>query len=369
MTTTIEAMDTAAGRRVPLVDDTPLHDPALDRFGFAEFARALALLVDDDGDGDAADDRGQRAVGRWQELARLHGADDARAAGRAPRRGRPAARRAGSTRGSTTTRRTSARPLAPRPWRVRPIATGHGGGARSRRYRARCCGRASARARPCCSPSPARGSRSLVALFGPSRDLTAVPLLGDPERPGDRRRRARRRLLRALRRRGGCSRPPARRRGSSTTRGRRPRTAACPRSGTSSARLIGHATHDGRLVIIVDDLERCASDRALEVCQVASQLLGQPGVVTDRARGHGADRPVGRRALRGRRCPAAQVEDPEEIGRRYLAKIVQLEIALPRPRPDDMRRVIREYGPSLRHAQAGRRRRPRRGACAAGRRS
>jgi hypothetical protein len=41
-------------------------------------------------------------------------------------------------------------------------------------------------------------------------------------------------------------------------------------------------------------------------------------------------------------------DDAEEIGRRYLAKIVQLEIALPPPVPDDMRRVIREYGPSLR---------------------
>src|SRR4029079_17107399 len=41
--------------------------------------------------------------------------------------------------------------------------------------------------------------------------------------------------------------------------------------------------------------------------------------------------------------------DPEEIGRRYLAKIVQLEIALPPPVPADMQRVIREYGPSLRH--------------------
>jgi hypothetical protein len=49
--------------------------------------------------------------------------------------------------------------------------------------------------------------------------------------------------------------------------------------------------------------------------------------------------------------PGGAAADPEEIGRRYLAKIVQLEIALPPPVPADMRRVIREYGPSLRHAQ------------------
>ena len=113
--------------------------------------------------------------------------------------------------------------------------------------------------------------------------------------------------------------------------------------------LIRHATHKGRLVIIVDDLERCTSERALEVCQVASQLLAQPGVVTILL----ADmEPIARSA--GARyaesMPNGASVDPEEIGRRYLAKIVQLEIALPPPAPEDMRRVIRDYGPSLRHA-------------------
>jgi hypothetical protein len=102
-------------------------------------------------------------------------------------------------------------------------------------------------------------------------------------------------------------------------------------------------------VIIVDDLERCSSDRALEVCQVASQLLAQPGVVAILL----ADmEPIARSA--GARYAASMPDgaaiDPEEIGRRYLAKIVQLEIALPPPSPADMRRVIREYGPSMRHA-------------------
>jgi hypothetical protein len=114
-------------------------------------------------------------------------------------------------------------------------------------------------------------------------------------------------------------------------------------------RLIRHATHKGRLVIIVDDLERCTPARALEVCQVASQLLAQPGVVTILL----ADmEPIARSA--GTRyaesMPAGADVDAEEIGRRYLAKIVQLEIALPPPVPEDMRRVIRDYGPSLRHA-------------------
>src|SRR6266511_2920595 len=35
-----------------------------------------------------------------------------------------------------------------------------------------------------------------------------------------------------------------------------------------------------RFVIFVDDLERCRPPRAVEVCEVASQLLGHPNVVT-----------------------------------------------------------------------------------------
>ena len=41
-------VDASAGRRVALLADAPLGDPALDRFGFAEFANALALIVDDE---------------------------------------------------------------------------------------------------------------------------------------------------------------------------------------------------------------------------------------------------------------------------------------------------------------------------------
>ena len=42
-------VEASTGRRVPLLADAPLGDPALDRFGFAEFANALALIVDDEG--------------------------------------------------------------------------------------------------------------------------------------------------------------------------------------------------------------------------------------------------------------------------------------------------------------------------------
>src|SRR5687768_871767 len=42
-------VDAPSGRRVALLADAPLGDPALDRFGFAEFAQALCLIVDDEG--------------------------------------------------------------------------------------------------------------------------------------------------------------------------------------------------------------------------------------------------------------------------------------------------------------------------------
>ena len=48
MPRTAAPADASTGRRVSLVADAPLDDPALDRFGFAEFAHAVTLIVDDD---------------------------------------------------------------------------------------------------------------------------------------------------------------------------------------------------------------------------------------------------------------------------------------------------------------------------------
>jgi hypothetical protein len=63
-----------------------------------------------------------------------------------------------------------------------------------------------------------------------------------------------------------------------------PRSAAARGSMAEVKRQLGtlirHATRDGRLVILIDDLDRCESERALEVCRVASQLLAHEGVVT-----------------------------------------------------------------------------------------
>jgi hypothetical protein len=344
MTTTTQAIDASPGRRVPLVDDTPLHDPALDRFGFAEFARALALIVDDEGTAtpltiavSAPWGGGKSSLGfmvQWMLDGRVkhRGDDDPRLVcwfnawehDDAPHLG--AALAAAVARTADRNRSWWRRVVAPLPGAMlRP-------GERSRQT-------------VMLAAASAAVALGLV-LFGPSRDLLDNAF-GEPGGPA-----AGAGVLGVVffalfvsRRLFTTAREAARFIDD-------PRSAAAHGSMSEVkeqfGRLIRHATHDGRIVIIIDDLERCASDRALEVCQVASQLLGQPGVVTivlaDMA-------PIARSA--GTRYATTQsgreVADPEEIGRRYLAKIVQLEIALPPPAPDDMRQVIREYGPSLRH--------------------
>lgn len=100
-------------------------------------------------------------------------------------------------------------------------------------------------------------------------------------------------------------------------------------------RLIDQATRGGRMLIVVDDLERCPAARAVEVFEVASQLLGHEGVVTllladmeelaEAAKlAYGGDRKAG---------------DPE-LGRRYLEKLVQLELELPPPAASDMASLL-----------------------------
>ena len=342
--TTGTPSETSTGRRVPLVADAPLADPAADRFGFAEFAHALCLLVDDDDTStpltiavSAPWGGGKSSLGHMLETmlerrVRNRGNDDPRLVcwfnawehDDAPHLG--AALAASVARAAERNRHWWRRAITPLPSAMLTP------GERSRQ--AVLIGLLSA------------AVGILVALTIPSSWLAGTAL-------GDSRPAAGAGALGVLffalfvsRRMFTTAREAARFLDD-------PRSAAA--RGTMSevksqfGRLIRHATHTGRLVIIVDDLERCSSDRALEVCQVASQLLAQPGVVTILL----ADmEPIARSA--GARyaasMPAGAAIDPEEIGRRYLAKIVQLEIALPPPDPADMRRVIREYGPSLRQA-------------------
>jgi hypothetical protein len=108
-------------------------------------------------------------------------------------------------------------------------------------------------------------------------------------------------------------------------------------------RLIKHATRSkGRIVIFVDDLERCRPARAVEVFEVSSQLLAHPGVVTVlladmRAISSAAEAAYGDGRLG---------TDPD-VGRRYLEKLVQLELELPPPSEDAMRQLLRGEQPDV----------------------
>jgi hypothetical protein len=116
--------------------------------------------------------------------------------------------------------------------------------------------------------------------------------------------------------------------------------------------LIQQATHVGRqwfvlprpvrrLVIFVDDLERCRPPRAVEVCEVASQLLGHPNVVTvlvaDMAT-IATSAEIKYAELEHLRASAtdgsADRSPPGAYGRLYLQKIVQIQFNLP-PSPAD----------------------------------
>jgi KAP family P-loop domain len=89
-----------------------------------------------------------------------------------------------------------------------------------------------------------------------------------------------------------------------------------------------------RLVIFVDDLERCTPPRAVEVCEKAYQLFGHRAVAvvliadisslaaSAKLKHGSADVPI--------------------YGERYLQKIVQIQFDLPPVRPDVMRSLLKE---------------------------
>jgi len=111
--------------------------------------------------------------------------------------------------------------------------------------------------------------------------------------------------------------------------------------------LVAQATQGGRFVLFVDDLERCRPARAVEVCEVACQLLAHRGVVTVLV----ADMDTIARSAQDRYAEGeANDGDPDlaEVGRRYLEKIVQIELALPPPRGSDMRRLLGGEPPLVR---------------------
>jgi hypothetical protein len=102
-----------------------------------------------------------------------------------------------------------------------------------------------------------------------------------------------------------------------------------------------------RFVIFVDDLERCQPPRAVEVCEVASQLLGHPNVVTVLI----ADMATIAASAESKYADLERVSSDEgsdwrsragSYGRLYLQKIVQIQFNLPPSPVKDMPRLLRE---------------------------
>lgn len=104
--------------------------------------------------------------------------------------------------------------------------------------------------------------------------------------------------------------------------------------------LIKHAIGDGRMVIIVDDLERCSASRAVEVFEVAGQLLAHHGVVTVLLADMSSLEKAATEAY------GAKGSSGEEFGRQYLEKLVQLQLELPPPQSKDMVRLLRGEPPA-----------------------
>jgi hypothetical protein len=115
-------------------------------------------------------------------------------------------------------------------------------------------------------------------------------------------------------------------------------------------RLIRHASRGGRFVIFVDDLERCTPERALEVCELANQLLHHRGVVTVLV----ADMDAIATCAQQRYVGGQHVGPGTDIGRVYLEKIVQIQLTLPRPTAQDMQRLLRGQVPEREEAAGGR---------------
>ena len=101
-----------------------------------------------------------------------------------------------------------------------------------------------------------------------------------------------------------------------------------------------------RLMIFVDNLERCRPPRAVEMCEVVSQLIGHPEVVTvligdmDTIALSAEIKYAALETISSGKSssPAAA------YGRKYLEKLIQIQIRLPPPQIPDLRRMLVPVG-------------------------
>jgi hypothetical protein len=114
-------------------------------------------------------------------------------------------------------------------------------------------------------------------------------------------------------------------------------------AGNQLGRLIGHARGDGRFVIFIDDLERCRPPRAIDVCEVTSQLLARSGVVTVLL----ADMEAIAASAEMKYKDLVDAEGSRPIGREFLEKMVQLQLTLPPPGQPYMEEMLANRRPSF----------------------
>lgn len=112
--------------------------------------------------------------------------------------------------------------------------------------------------------------------------------------------------------------------------------------------LIHAATRNHRrFIIFVDDLERCRPPRAVEVCEVASQLLDHLGVVTVLVGDMEAIALSAAIKYRALELPGPDQADNDvlkasytQYGRSYLQKIVTIQFDLPPATPEQLKDML-----------------------------
>ena len=108
----------------------------------------------------------------------------------------------------------------------------------------------------------------------------------------------------------------------------------------------GATRDDRRLIIFVDDLERCRPPRAVEICEVVSQLLNIRDVVTVLVADMESIALSAALKYRSLEVPDSLTGkqsangDYAQYGRSYLQKLVQLQLELPPATPDLLRRML-----------------------------
>jgi len=93
-----------------------------------------------------------------------------------------------------------------------------------------------------------------------------------------------------------------------------------------------------RLVVFVDDLDRCVPDKLLQVLEAVKLMLDFPGLVFV----VGVDRTVVERAVTQKYGIDSGVD-----GSKYIRKLIQVSFTIPALRADDIQAYVRKLTPSL----------------------